>query len=97
MKIEKLVRELIETLDLEICIHFRKENQGQIKKSRIKLSRDEELIEELIEMEKEEAERMRQEVLQEQQQVESFVWPLMVRPGYLRNQSVQITDLSKLI
>ena len=97
MKIEKLVRELIETFDLEICIHFRKENQDQIKKSRIKLSRDEELIEELIEMEKEEAERMRQEVLQEQQQVESFVWPLMVQPGYLRNQSVQITDLSKLI
>ena len=69
MKIEKSVRELIETFNLEICIRFRKENQDQIKKSRIKLSRDEELIEELIEMEKEEAERMRQEVLQEQQQV----------------------------
>ena len=59
---------LYNTLRL-FCYYFRKENQDQIKKSRIKLSRDEELIEELIEMEKEESERMRQEVLQEQLKV----------------------------
>ena len=51
---------------------FRRDNQDQIKKSRTKLSREEQELEELIELEKEEADRLREEVLQEQLQVKQL-------------------------
>ena len=63
----------------------RKDNQDQIKKSRTKLSREEQELEELIELEKEEADRLRKEVLQEQLQVKKLAY-LFTYQGFISNK-----------